>query len=167
VVVLDSEIGEAFEFDTICLKRHSSGSTSAGTNYDDFQIWVGLTDTDALSPVFEDNFLPGTRTLLFSRDSLYLEAEPNAWIPFELDTPYWYGGSHNLIIEVLWSGGEEIGSECVYTWQWNTGTMRCASGPFSSSSGSLTSVIPLLQLVGEASLDSATFAEVKAEFSGE
>jgi len=28
-------------------------------------------------------------------------------------------------------------------------------------------VIPLLQLAGEASLDSATFAEVKAEFYGE
>jgi hypothetical protein len=157
-------MGGAFLFDTVCLKRHSSGSTSAETNYDDFQIWAGLTDADALSSTFEDNFLPGTRTLLFSRDVLNLEAEPNAWIPFELDTPYWYGGSHNLIIEILWSGGQEVGSECVYTWQWNTGTMRCASGPYDASSGSLTSVIPILQFVGEASLDSSTFAEVKASF---
>jgi hypothetical protein len=160
-------MGGAFTINTINLKRHSSGSTSAGTNYADFSIWAGLTDADVLSTSFEENFLPGTRTLLFSRDSLYLEAEPNAWIPFELDTPYWYGGSHNLIVEILWSDGEEIGTECVYTWQWNTGTMRCASGPFGASSGSQTSVIPLLQFEGEQALNGSTFAEVKASFQAE
>ncbi len=157
-------MGGAFEFDTICLKRFSSGSTPAATAYENFQIWAGLTDDDVLSAVFDENFLPGTRTLLFDRDSLYLEAEPDTWIPFDLDTPYWYGGSDNLVIEILWSHGEELGSECVYTWQWNTGQMRCASGQYTASSGSLTSVIPLLQFIGESSLQESTFAEVKSSF---
>lgn len=162
MVVLDSEMGGAFGIETLSLKRHSSGSTPAGTNYTDFQIWAGLTDSDVMSASFDDNIIPGTRALLFSRDSLYIEALPNSWIPFELDTAYWYGGTHNLVIEIMWSDGEEIGSECVYTWQWNTGTMRCASGPFAASSGSLTSVIPVLRFDGESSLESATFAEVKS-----
>ncbi len=162
--MLDSEMGEAFEFDTISLKRHSSGTTSGQTTFTDFEIWAGLTDSDVLGANFEDNFIPGTRTLLFSRESLLLEAEPNAWIPFELDSSYWYGGTHNLIIEILWSDGEELGTECVYTWQWNTGTMRCTSGPYDSETGSQTSVIPLLQFSGEQTLSSTTFAGVKASF---
>jgi len=167
VVVLDSEMAGAFDIGTVYLKRHSSGGTFAPTSYDDFQIWAGLTDADVLSANFDENFLPGTRTLLFSRDSLHIEAEPDAWIPFQLDQSYWYGGSHNLLLEILWSGGQEIGSECIYTWQWNTGAMRCVSGPYGSSSGSLTSIIPYLQLEGELGLDSSTFAEVKASFGGD
>ncbi len=162
--MLDSEMGGAFGIETLSLKRHSSGSTPAGTNYTDFQIWAGLTDSDVMSSTFDDNIIPGSRTLLFSRDSLYIEAVPNSWIPFDLDTAYWYGGSDNLVIEILWSHGEELGSECVYTWQWNTGQMRCASGQYTASSGSLTSVIPLLQFIGESSLQESTFAEVKSSF---
>jgi len=162
--VLDSEMGGAFEFDTISLKRHSSGSTSGQTTFADFEIWAGLAESDVLGDNFEDNFIPGTRTLLFSRESLLIEAEPNAWIPFVLDSPFWYGGTKNLIIEILWSEGEELGTECVYTWQWNTGTMRCASGPYDSETGSRTSVIPLIQFSGDMTLLNTTFAGVKTSF---
>lgn len=158
-------MGGAFTIDMIELKRHESGSTPAPCCYDDFQIWAGLTDDDVLSGTFEDNFLPGTRTLLFERDSLHLEADPDTWVPFELDVPYWYGGSHNLVIEVLWSDGEELGTECVYTWQWNTGTMRCASGPYDAASGSLTSVIPVLRFTGTGALEDRSFADVKSAFA--
>jgi len=166
VVVLDSEIGGAFQIQELSLVRHSSGSTPAPTNFSDFQIWFGLTDSDQLSSTFEDNFIPGTRTLVFDRDSLYLSASPGEQIDFELDQPFWYGGTHNLVVEILWSDGEEIGSECVYTWQWNTGAMRCASGPYTASSGSLTSMIPMLVLTGVQALDQTTFAAVKSSFSG-
>lgn len=164
--MLDSEIGGAFGIETISLKRHSSGTTQAGTYYLDFQIWAGLTDDDFLSSSFDANFLPGTRTLVFSSDSLYLEASPGAWMPFELDQPYWYGGTDNLVIEIMWSDGEEIGSECLYTWQWDTGALRCLSGAYEASSGSMTSIIPCFQLVGEEALESVTFAGVKAALGG-
>lgn len=162
--MLDSEMNGAMEFDTFILKRHSSGSSSGQTTFTDFEIWMGLCDSDVLGDNFEGNFIPGTRTLVFSRDSLLLEAEPNAWIPFELDFPFWYGGTKNLIVEILWSSGEEQGTECIYTWQWNTGTLRCASGPYNSETGSRTSVIPLMQFSGALALINTTFAGIKATF---
>lgn len=159
--MLESEIGGPFEIDAISLKRHSSGTTQAPSVFRDFEIWASLTDSDVLSPVFDSNYIPGTRTLLFSSDSLYLSVEPDTWFEFQLDSQYWYGGSHNLILEILWSSGEELGTECVYTWQWNTGDMRCASGLYDASSGSLTSIIPMLMFTGQSALEGVTFGEIK------
>jgi hypothetical protein len=163
--VLQEELDGAFEIDIISLKRHSSGSTSAPSIFQDFEIWFSLTDLDALTPVFDANCMPGTRTLVYSSDSLYLSVDPNTWFDFQLAEPYWYGGTHNLVVEIMWSGGEELGTECVYTWQWNTEAMRCASGQYDASSGSLTSIIPMLMLSGESSLEGATFAEIKTVLS--
>ncbi len=165
--MLDDEIGSAFTIETFSLKRHSAGSTPAPTDLFDFAIYMGLCENDYLGANFDANFVPGTRTLLFSRDSLHIEVNPNELLTLDLDTPYWYNGQDNLLIEILWSSGEETGSECVYTWHWNTGAMRCASGLYSASSGSLTSIIPWMQLTGSSALEACTFGEVKTLFAGE
>jgi hypothetical protein len=162
--VHDDEIGGAFDIQTLSLKRHSSGSTSAPTWLYDFQIYAGLTDQETLGSTFDTNFIPGTRTLVFSRDSLFIEVEPNAWIDIVLDDSFWYEGDHNLVLEILWSAGEETGTECAYTWHWNTGQMRCLSGYYNASSGSLTSVIPHMVLTGTTGLDQSTFAAIKTYF---
>ncbi|NLP05618.1 hypothetical protein GX411_06685 [Candidatus Fermentibacteria bacterium] len=164
--MLNEEIGNAFTVETLSLRRHSSGSTPAPTDLFDFAIYMGLCENDVLNPNFDSNFIPGTRTIVFSRDSLHLEVNPDELVTFDLDTPYWYNGVDNLLVEVLWSSGEETGSECVYTWHWNTGAMRCASGLYSASSGSLTSIIPWMQITGASDLETCTFGEVKTLFTG-
>lgn len=165
--MLDQEIGTSFTVNTFSIRRHSLGSTGAPTDLFDFALYMGLCQSDELSPTFDANFMPGTRTLVFARDSLHLEVEPDALISIDLDTPYWYGGQHNLLIEIMWSSGEETGTECMYTWHWNTGAMRCASGNYDAQSGSLTSIVPWMQFTGTAGLEACTFAEVKTLFRAE
>ncbi len=162
--MLEEEIGGSFTIEDISLRRHSMGSTSAPTDLFDFAVYMGLCQEDFLSSTFDDNFVPGTRTLVFSRDSMHVEVDPDELIGIDLDAPYWYDGQDNLIVEVMWSAGEETGTECVYTWHWNTGAMRCASGLYDAASGSLTSIIPWMQLSGQSALDVCTFGEVKTLF---
>jgi hypothetical protein len=160
VVVLDDEIGSAFMIDELSLKRHDSGGDGGSRLYD-FEIRMGLCASDVLGPDFADNYIPGTETTVMYCDSIEFTPEPDELIPIALDTPYWFNGQENLIIEILWSDGESLG-DCVYSWQWNSGTLRCTKAGYESSTGSQTSLLPYLLLTGEIGLEPNTFCWVKS-----
>jgi hypothetical protein len=160
VVVLASEIGSAIRIDELSFQR-SIGGEPVGT-FNNFKVYMGLCASDQLTTSFDDNYISGTRIMVLA-DSPYVNGAPNPfdWFDVVLDTPYWYNGQDNLIIEVEWSSG--AGS--LYTWQWNGGTNRCVIGSYGSSEGgSLESSVPHMILNGTLSLESSTFGAIKAAF---
>lgn len=160
VVVLDSDIGSALTIDQLSWMR-SVGGEAMGT-FNDFKIYMGLCASDQLTTDYMANYITGTRYLVLS-SSQYVNGtpSPNEWFDVVLDTPYWYNGQDNLLIEVEWSSG----SGSLYTWQWNGGGARSVIGGYGQSIGSYTeSVVPHLMLNGTLALEQTTFGAIKASF---
>jgi len=150
----------AMEIAQLGCQRYSPGETVEGTFYD-YEIYMGLTENDMLSSTFEDNWMPGTRRLVFHRDTMTLSNSPDEWVEFTLDTPFWYNGTDNLIVEIMWSSAETDDS-CMYTWHWNSGTIRSITGAYSNPTGTMGSLVIMFRFQGEMGQTSATFGEIKA-----
>jgi hypothetical protein len=162
--VLDEEIGDAMEISTIGCQRYSPGETVEGIFYD-FSIYFALSDQGVVGPAFDENYIEGTRICVFSRDTLTISNSPNEWVDFNLDTPFWYSGTDNLIVEFLWSSAETEDS-CMYSWHWNTGVIRSISGEYGSPTGTMSSLLIMLRFEGEMQLESSTFGCIKAMLGG-
>ena len=160
VVVLASEIGDALNIENFEWKRSIGGEPMA--TFNDFKIYMGVSTLDQLTTNYDANYISGTKTLVLDSSS-YLNgtANPNEWFDVILDTPYWYNGQDNLIIEIEWSSG--VGS--LYTWHWDGGTARSVVGGYGHAIGDYTeSLVPNLKLNGVLSLESTTFGTIKAAF---
>lgn len=161
VVVLADEINSAISIESISWIRAVGGEPIA--TFEDLKIYMGVTESDELTVVYEDNYIPGTRTLVFDGSPYHtLEAlNPNDWFYTALDAPYWYSGSGNLIIEIEWKSGE--GS--LYTWHWDSGTSRRVIGAYGASSGDFVdSEVPNIRLNGVLSLESTTWGRIKSSY---
>jgi hypothetical protein len=160
VVVLASDIGDAILLNELSWQR-SVGGEPVGT-FTNFKMYLGLCASDQLTTDYEANYISGTRTQVLAASPYVNGAtNPDDWFDVVLDTPYWYNGQDNLIIEVEWSSG--AGS--LYNWQWNGGSDRCVIGAYGASTGSSTeSLVPHLILNGTLSLESSTFGAIKAAF---
>jgi len=160
VVVLASDIGDAMTIESLSWIR-SVGGDPEGT-FEDFKVYMGLCSSDELSTDYDSNYMSGTKLLVQESTSYTNGAtNPNDWFDMILDTPYWYNGEDNLIIEMEWSSGN--GS--LFTWHWNGGDNRCVIGSYGSSIGDYTEqMVPNLKLNGTLSLDATTFGAVKAAF---
>ena len=158
--MLDEEINNAMEISQISCQRYSPGETVEGTFYN-YEIYLGLTNTDMLSSTYEDNWLPGTRQLVFHRDTMPISNSPEDWVNFVLDTPFWYNGSDNLIVEVMWSSADTDDS-CMYTWHWNSGTIRSITGEYSNPTGTMGSLVIMFKFEGDMGQTEATFGQIKS-----
>ena len=160
VVVLASEIGDAIEIESLSWIRGLGGEPQ-GT-FDDFALYMGLCSSNELGLAYDDNYIPGTRILVMSSSSLTTPTvNPNEWFDTTLDTPFWYNGEDNLIIEIEWSNG--LGS--LYTWHWDGGGLRCVVGSYGEPNGSYsTNLVPNIRLNGILSLSGTTFGRIKAAF---
>ena len=165
MVALDEEMGGAMDIASIACQRSTPGNPAVGEYYD-FSIWMGLCDADMLSSTFDDNYIPGTMIQVFHRDTLTLSPSPGEWQGFDLDTTFWYNGQDNLIVEFQWSGGDTE-DDCLYSWHWNTGTIRSISALYGSSTGTMSSLVVMLRFTGVLALEQTTFAGVKSSFTGQ
>jgi len=158
--VLEGDIGDAILIESFSWKR-SPSPDNQGT-FNDMAIYMGICDGAELGTTFDDNYINGTCTLVLSSPSYTSQAVAvNDWFEFTLDTPYWYSGQDNLLIEIQWSSG----SGSLYSWNWDGGSNRCAYGPYGTSSASVrNSNVPNLRLNGTLSLTNSTFARIKALF---
>lgn len=160
MVVLASDIGDAIEIESFSWKRFDSPDDH-GT-FNDMAVYMGLCDSDQLGTTFDDNYIPGTRILVLSGSPYTTQTVGvNEWFDFVFDTPFWYNGQDNLLIEIEWSSG--AGS--LYSWNWDGGTNRSMyAGYGMSTASSLGSKVPNLRLNGTLSLTNSTFAQIKAAF---
>jgi len=110
VVALEEEIGTPIEITAIYWHRGLSGGSRV--EFDDFHIYMGYCIGDSLETSFEENWLTGSRVHVFHREAVILEAFPEEWFGFRLDSSFVYDGSGDLLLEVRWTGG--IGSMSTY-----------------------------------------------------
>lgn len=164
VVVLDSELDGAMDISSVAWQRTPSGSDQG--HYYDVRIYMGLCADDQLGSGFEDNWVPGTKTLVFEADTLDLSANANEWEPVALSTPYWYGGQQNLLIDLQWASANT--SYSFYTWKWETGAARAVKATnLSLPTGILYTQMSELMLEGTLALEGMTFCEIKTIFAGD
>lgn len=134
---------------------HTSGD---GVMFDQLTVYMGPSTSDVLDSNFDDNY-SGAKTTVFN------QANPSftpsgGWVTVSLDTPYFFNGSDNLIIEIEWpSGGMEV-----YTGHWVTAGSRSMDAPYGSSSGNLLGWAPHLLISGTMNLSPSTFGSIKASF---
>lgn len=156
--MLSEEIGTSLLIDQLSWNGTETGTAS----YCDVEIHMGLCSDDFLGTSFESNYLPGTRTLVFQADSLTLEAESGEWFTVDLQIPFFFDCTENLLIEVFHNPGEGT----ISSWNWEAGPGRALfSWVPDATSGGLLSTVPYMMLSGSLSLDPGTFGSIKALFA--
>ena len=158
--MFDEEFEGAMDISALSCQRFTPGETVEGTFYD-FEIYLGLTDQEMLSSTFENNWLPETRQLVFHRDTMTISNSPEEWVNFAFDQGFWYNGEDHLIVEVMWSSADTDDS-CMYTWHWNTGSIRSINGEYSNPTGTMGSLLIMFKFQGELSFSPDTFAGIKS-----
>jgi len=169
VVVLDEEVGCDFEISELAWQVHPAADESA--EFSDLKVYMGLCSSDQLGSYFDDNYIPGTRTLVYEAASQVMSGAVDDWAGLLLDQSYQYLQSEgNLIIEVTWES--PVDHKSFYVRSWDTGTIRAVgytqTGAPSHPTGSLSSSLPRIMLTGSASgeLEQITFGCIKSIFQG-
>ena len=147
--------------ESIGLQRSDFGDSLASASLEHFEIYMGLYDEDYLGTGFDDNYIDGSRYLVYSMNPWTATVGKNEMITFDLDTPFWYNGNDNLVIEITWSWGE-LGDHFM-TWGWND-FGRSLFGYYGSPTGTYEDRVPYLVLDGTMTLDQSTFGGIKAFF---
>ena len=143
--------------ESVSWKKTASGTPSA--TLDDFRIYMGYCTGDELGAVFDDNYVPGTKTLVFHDDPFVLSGNPDQWMEIALDTSFGWDGTDNLLIDVEWSDG----SGTVYVYHWDSGSGRSLSADYGSPEGFVQNIVSHLQLTGtEMAIEQHTFGGLKA-----
>jgi hypothetical protein len=157
VVVPASEIGAGGTVTAI--SWHRSGFYPSGASYGEVQIFMGRGVSGSLQDLFDENYVPGSKTLVFEEPELSLEATPDGWFSLQLETPFSCSAGDNLIIDVL-HGSSRLG---LYTWHWNTGSERSLMAPDDSACrGYLAEDLPHMVLeLEDTGLDTRTFGWIK------
>ncbi len=156
VVAYSEEINTGMNINAFAFKNYGFDNNLTLTG---FEVYMGLTDNVNLSTVYEDNYLPGTRTLVLQEDSILYTAEPEEWCIIQLDTPFLYEADHHLLLEFLFTGG----SSGMHNYVWSTATNRAVMGyyPAGTSGAHQNNMIHLLLTGNALNLDQATFGAIK------
>lgn len=151
-------MGNAMTISALKWKR-VTGFGENNTNLQDFKIYMGYSTLDVLGTNFTNNFVPGSRTLVYSRDPLTITGvAPETWFTTTLDTPFFYNGTNNLLIEIEWS----VGSNSIYIYHWDAVLGRSVvSQSYGTPTGDLDAIVPHLILSGTLDLESSTFGSIK------
>lgn len=159
---LEDEIGTSIEIRSISLKRTLQGGVSV--TLDTLEIYMGYSNGAELGTNFEDNYQPGTKQLVFWEENCTINApDPNQWFQIDLETPFLYNGSGNLIIEYAWPGGYDE----VFNWNWTGNVNRSLTGGWGVVSGFTTQDCPHILLSDDLSLQNVTFGFIKSLFCRE
>lgn len=145
------------EITEVAWQRAPQGSPTG--YYNSFNLYLAAASGSELTDTYEDNYVAGTRVLVYSTTQLVMSANPDEWSAITLDTPYWYDGTGNLILEFDWVGG----SNMFFTYMWDTGSNRglMNTSDVHSPTGILQANVSELRFDGPLALVPATFAEIK------
>ncbi len=155
MVVLEWELGQAILIESISFMVEDYYSSYKDSVY----IYMALTELDELTDTFESNYTMGTRQLVLEVDTLYYGTIPEEWFTIELQTPFWYSGESNLLLELV-SPGIDGGYTDIYNWN-SYSSRSLVAYNISQTTGSLDSWVPYMILSGSLGLDQRTFASIK------
>lgn len=153
--MLKDEIETGFIIESIAFKYFASESYSKVAN---FSVYMGLSELDQLTEIYENNYIQGTRQQVLVVDTLELEGEQGDWVVLELDEAFYYSNEYNLIIETFDPSGY------CYTAVYGSPTTlyrSLLSGGCSGSEGDLYAQIPYMMLEGYQSLENTTVGAIK------
>ncbi|MCK5117053.1 MAG: hypothetical protein KAR44_10665 [Candidatus Aegiribacteria sp.] len=162
MIALSSEMSGAMTISQISWQRGGSSGAASG-NYNNFKLYVGLASVSELTDTYADNYIPGTRTLVYQTASQVMSAGTDEWVTITLDTPFWYNGVDNVIVELEWVGGANM----FYTYMWETGANRGLMNKTSvgAPTGTLSTKMSELMFDGDMALEQHTFGYIKALWS--
>lgn len=152
--MLDSEIGSAMTINSIAFKPTSGN----GVIFDQLTIYMGSAAGDVLGSNFMENY-SGDRVTVYDHASASLTPS-GGWVTIPLDTPYFFSGSGNLIIELEWPNGDLE----IYSGHWATSGARILTSYYGSPTGDPFEFCPNLLLSGTLDLAPMTFGSIKASF---
>lgn len=155
MVVLEEEIDQALTIESISYMVSSMQSNY--NNIYEVEIYMGLTELTVLTETFEDNYVPGTRQLVLSADSICYGDTVDVWCPIQLQYPFDYSGQDNLVIEIIC---QSSGYSPVYNWD-ATSHRALYSYSLSSGTGTTYSFLPYMILSGSLGLEQRTFGSIK------
>ncbi len=143
--------------------QRGGSSGSASGSYNSFKLYMGLSAASELTSTFADNYLPGTRVLVYETGTQFMSGQPDQWMTITLDTPFWYNGVDNLVVELEWVGGVNM----FFTYMWPTGANRGLMNKtdVGSRTGTLSQNMSELMFDGPSALEPATFGSIKALWS--
>jgi hypothetical protein len=99
---MQTDIGMSGEITNFAWENYSS-STDAG--FSNVRIYMGHTSLSTLTTVFNDNYT--SPPVLVLDNPVFSTGGPvDTWNNINLDTPFDYNNTDNLIIEVRWSGDD-------------------------------------------------------------
>ena len=157
MVATADEIGDAIEVTSLGWHRGTGGTPTASFN--NFNIYMGYCSDGMLGTNFMANYIENTRTLVHHSGSITVAEGTDEWFTIELDSPFWYNGEQNLILEVVWDGGS--GSVHNYFFNTEETPVRLKSAEPDAETGFLSSMRCQFMLIGSQQLESGTFASVK------
>ena len=155
MVVYEQELGQAILIESISFMVEDYYSSWK----DNVSIYMALTELTELTDTFESNYTIGTRQLVLEVDTLYYGTVPDEWFTIELQTPFWYSGESNLLLE-LFSPGFDGGYTDIYNWN-SYSSRALVTNNINQTTGNLDSWVPYMILSGSLGLDQRTFASIK------
>ncbi len=133
-------------------------TSGTSVTFAQFTVYMGPAAGSALGNNFDANYA-GARTTVYNQTNPSFMPS-GGWVTIPLDTPYFFNGTGNLIIEIAWpNGGQEI-----YAGYWATTGNRTLTAFFGSPTGDLFEFCPNLLLSGTMNLSPMTFGAIKASF---
>ena len=151
------EIGDAIEISSIGWHRGPGGTATASFN--NFNIYMGYCSEDMLGTNFIDNYIEGSRVLVKHSANITVAEGTDEWFTIDLDTPFFYNGTGNLILEVVWESGS--GSVHNYFFDAAGYPMRLKSAEPDAETGFLSSLRCQFMLIGTSALETDTFGAIK------
>jgi hypothetical protein len=119
---LAGEIGRGGTIDQIALFKIYAYTYAA--TFPNVSVKMCHTNVTSLTGAFNDNYGGQTPVWVYHNDALVRGGEPYAWDAVDLQTPFDYNGTDNLLVEVLWQGtASGLGS---YSWYNSVGSNRRA-----------------------------------------
>lgn len=159
VIVPSDEFSEAMTINAVSWAPFEG--LGDNVNFNAFTIDMGLCAADILNPMFDTNYISGTKIRVFERAAGFSVSAAYPWTTITLDTPFFYDPSAgSLILEIQWPSGNEQ----IYTFDFPTEGASIIKGGFGAASGDPFPQAPHLLIEGELSLSQMTFAGIKATF---
>lgn len=157
MVATAEEIGTAVEITSIGWHRGTGGTPTA--SFGNLNIYLGYCPNETLGTSFLENYVQNSRTLVHHSDDITVAEGTDDWFYIDLDTPFWYNGTGNLIMEITWDNGS--GSVQNYHFDTPMTPTRLKSADPLGETGFLSSVRCQFMLEGSQELSPGSFGRVK------
>lgn len=155
-----SEFSEAMTIDAISF--HPVPGTGTHTNFTEFYIDMGYCAAGELDPVFDSNYVSGTKKRVFEQSGAFTLTATEPWTTISLGTSFFFDpAAGNLVIEILWPDGDDE----FYSYDFPTSGVSVITAAYNEGVGNAFSQAPHLLLEGTNSFEQMTFAGIKASFN--